>query len=586
MVTGMDAPRGDTRASLRWTVYALLIATAAGTMVGRIFAVRSDSGATPFLCANDRSRWCTISALVDYGTYEIDEVLDREMWLGKKRVKREWQTIDKVQHKNRAGQWRHYSSKPPLLPTVLAGQYWLIKNTTGATLEERPFYVGRIMLIVTNVIPLAIAFFLLALIVERHGTSDFGRVFVVAAAAFGTLMTTFAVTLNNHVPAAVCVVIAVYALLRIWCDDDHQWWLFLLAGLFSAFAAANELPAASILAFLGVMLLWKAPVRTLAIFVPAVAIVVAAFLWTSYVAHNSLKPPYAHWGDGARCAQLGESVAGRISRDAVPQSLRESIEGEGIELSQNVRVEPRLPKAENGEAWRWVLIDFDNSEKYSVVQYDREEKDENGHIKVVSKVKVYEWDNWYDFPGSYWVAGEVREIGGGRLAWVRIELPDPDRGEPSHLVYFFHMMIGHHGVFSLTPIWIFSLLGLIALAFNRTRDLHAFAIVVAVISVVVIAFYVARPELQRNYGGVSCGLRWLMWLSPLWLVTMIPAVDWIGGGERDRKFWWIVALVLLVLSVLSASYASHDPWTNPWLYQYWDYLQWPLSSHDMLPPGT
>jgi len=35
--------------------------------------------------------------------------------------------------------------------------------------------------------------------------------FVMAAAAFGTFLTTFAVTINNHLPAAVCAAVAVYA---------------------------------------------------------------------------------------------------------------------------------------------------------------------------------------------------------------------------------------------------------------------------------------------------------------------------------------------------------------------------------------
>jgi hypothetical protein len=433
------------------------------------------------------------------------------------------------------------------------------------------------MLIVTNVVPLSIAFLLLALIVERYGESDFGRVFVVATAAFGTLMTTFAVTMNNHVPAAVSVVIAVYALLRIWYDGDRQWWLFVLAGLFGALAAANELPAASLLACLGVALLWKAPVRTLLLFVPAAAIVGVAFFGTNYLAHNSFKLPYAHLGvDGDRRTQLGESVAGRLSRNTIPESLRSGMQNAGITLSDNLRVEPRLPKTQRGETGRWVLIvldeNFEQKEKYAIVQTE-------------STTRVHDWGDWYDFPGSYWVGGEILERG-GQLVWIKRELRGVDRGEPSRLVYFFHMIIGHHGIFSLTPVWLLTLLGLIALAVNRTRDLHAFAIAVALISIVVIAFYIARPELQRNYGGVSCGVRWLMWLAPMWLITMIPAVDWIGGGERDRRLGWLIALALLLLSAMSAAYAGHDPWSHPWLYQYWEYLQWPLSSHDMLPPGT
>ena len=65
----------------------------------------------PFLSANDRSRWCTIRALVEHGTYEIDAITAQPRW----------DTIDKVRHRNRDGQQRFYSSKPPLLPTLKSG---------------------------------------------------------------------------------------------------------------------------------------------------------------------------------------------------------------------------------------------------------------------------------------------------------------------------------------------------------------------------------------------------------------------------------------------------------------------------------
>jgi hypothetical protein len=123
------------------------------------------------------------------------------------------------------------------------------------------------------------------------------------------------------------------------------------------------------------------------------------------------------------------------------------------------------------------------------------------------------------------------------------------------------------------------------LVINRHRELHVFGWMVAAISLVVMAFYVSRPELQRNYGGVTCGLRWLLWLAPLWLVAMIPAVDWIGGGERDRRVWWSLALFLLLLSAVTSAYAALDPWTHPWIYQYLEYLGVPLSTRDVLLPG-
>ncbi len=196
----------DQSARLRWGIYLVLIAVATGNMAGRLLAVNSVDKAAlersrggkeilqrPFLSANDRSRWMTIRSLVEQGTYEIDAIVGQPTW----------DTIDMVQHRGRDGQLHLYSSKPPLLATILAGEYWLLHRLTGWTLGEQPYEVGRLMLFTVNILPLVLMYCLLAKLVERFGTTDWGRVFVMAAATFGTLLTTFAVVLNNHLVAAV-----------------------------------------------------------------------------------------------------------------------------------------------------------------------------------------------------------------------------------------------------------------------------------------------------------------------------------------------------------------------------------------------
>ena len=97
----------------------------------------------PFLSANDRSRWDTIRSLVEHGTYAIDDIV----------AEPNWDTIDMVQHVGRDGKLHLYSSKPPLLATLLAGEYWLIYHITGASLGEHPYEIGRFMLITINVDP-------------------------------------------------------------------------------------------------------------------------------------------------------------------------------------------------------------------------------------------------------------------------------------------------------------------------------------------------------------------------------------------------------------------------------------------------
>jgi hypothetical protein len=156
----------DPLARLRWGVYLVLIAVAVGNMSGRLVAVNSVDKAQleayrirerikaererltaegisgqqldeqlaatedhlraafrlqrPFLSSNDRSRWMHVRALVEHGTFEIDALLREPTW----------DSIDKVQHRGRDGELHYYSSKPPLLATLIAGEYWLIHRLT------------------------------------------------------------------------------------------------------------------------------------------------------------------------------------------------------------------------------------------------------------------------------------------------------------------------------------------------------------------------------------------------------------------------------------------------------------------------
>jgi len=497
----MNDPNHDPQARLRQAVYLILIAVGSGAVLGRILAVDSvdrvglqkdriqtalnrkketlrEKGLEgerfekalkreetrlhkllrlrrPFLSANDRSRWCTVRALVErqmrveQAPYSIDKVLDQPGW----------DTIDKVKHHG-----HFYSSKPPLLPTLMAAEYWVIHRLSGATLGTHPYEIGRFMVIIVNLVPLVVYFLLLGRLVERLGTTDWGRVFVMGAAVFGTFLTTFAVVINNHLPAAVSALIALYAAIRIWFDGQRSLRYFVIAGLFAAFTAANELPALTLLVPLALALLWKAPRQTVLGFLPAAVLVAAGFFGTNWIAHRSLRPPYMH-------------------------------------RSQ-----------ENKE------------------------------------------DNWYDYEGSYWN-----------------ERVGIDRGEPSAAVYALHVLVGHHGLFSLTPVWLLSTAGLfIWLRRREDRQLRQLASLIGGVSVVCLVFYLSRGQCDRNYGGMTSGFRWMFWCAPLWLLAMLPAADVMAR----RRWARCVALVLLGMSVLSASYPTWNPWTHPWIMDWLSYVGW------------
>jgi hypothetical protein len=532
----------DKTADLRRAVYALLLVVACASITGRILTLDSArtprQQSTPFQSANDRSRWSTIVALVDHGTFELDDVIFDEQ--GRRRSA--WYSIDLVKHRGADGREHYYSSKPTLLTVLLAGEYWVVKLVLGLSLAENPLYVGRVMLILTNVLAFGVYLLVLAQLVERYGRTDWGRIFVMTCAAFGTFITTFSVTLNNHTLAAVTALLAIQQALYLWDKPRGQWWRYVVCGLFAALTAANELPALALLALLGVALAWKSPLKTLLGFAPPALLVAAAALGTNYWAHGTWKTPYAHRHDGPVIATLdaNEELLAALNQGQLPPAIRDALSAKPNSApSATTQVEPRTPNK------RWVLWDEAQQLRLAVVASPE-----------ARQLQIRAWDNWYDYEGTYW--NDEHKTG-------------VDRGEPSRWVYALHCLVGHHGIFSLTPIWLFTLCGLWFAWREPERGLRPLAVLVAVLTLVVLAFYIVqRPEVDRNYGGVSAGLRWMFWFAPLWLVVMLPAADQVA----PRKFWRAFALALLAISVLSAHYASLNPWSPPWLFEYWSYLGW------------
>ncbi len=330
MITAIPEP-GDAaaRRRLRWGVYAILASVALGGIVGRIAAVASvdrialenrlveeavkreaaaggplDAAGVrarierekrlvrPFLSGNDRSRWLTVRALVERGTFAIEDLV----------VEPGWDTIDAVVHPDAAGKLHLYSSKPPLLSVIAAAPYWLIHRLTGWTLGDHLFEVSRMLLIVCGAVPFAIMLAFTLRAADAVGSSDWGRVWAAALAACGTLLTTFAVALTNHLPAAAAAAASLWLVLAIRVGSRRSGWLFFAAGLAAALVAAFELPAFAWLVAVLVVLARCDLRRTVTAAVPAALLVTAAALATNHLAHGTIVPPYAHRTDGMRPA--------------------------------------------------------------------------------------------------------------------------------------------------------------------------------------------------------------------------------------------------------------------------------------------
>ena len=118
--------------------------------------------------------------------------------------------------------------------------------------------------------------------------------------------------------AAITVLLAAVLMLHVWFGE-RGWWYFAGAGLCSAFAVANELPALSFFACVALAALWKSPRQAILFFAPAALLVAAGFFGTNYLAHGTAVPAYMHRSDGEVVATVPIQVAAELNEALASQ---------------------------------------------------------------------------------------------------------------------------------------------------------------------------------------------------------------------------------------------------------------------------
>ncbi len=129
----------------------------------------------------------------------------------------------------------------------------------------------------------------------------------------------------------------------------------------------------------------------------------------------------------------------------------------------------------------------------------------------------------YDYAGSYWNSPKSLDA----------------LNEPK-LVYGFQALFGLRGLFSLTPIGILALVGMIREVRNRGL-MAGEMLAIGGASLTVIAYIISTTN---NYGGAAMGMRWFAQFGPLWAIAAIPVAGDMLRNNRGR----LLALFLLALS--------------------------------------
>lgn len=166
-------------------------------------------------------------------------------------------------------------------------------------------------------------------------------------------------------------------------------------------------------------------------------------------------------------------------------------------------------------------------------------------IATGSLLPVYLRPELYQFGGGYW----TNPVGIDALH------------EPKH-IYFFHIILGHHGFLSMTPVFFLAVFS-ICNAIRKKTSRFAEALTVGLPLLVIVLFLGIRT---RNYGGVCAGLRWMIAAMPLLFLFL---AEWIDR-HRFRK----ALVLLLILALIGLSVLVDVPWSRagPWHHSGWHKL--------------
>jgi hypothetical protein len=153
--------------------------------------------------------------------------------------------------------------------------------------------------------------------------------------------------------------------------------------------------------------------------------------------------------------------------------------------------------------------------------------------------------DYYQYEGSYW----RRPTG-------------IDAVHEPKWFYLLNILLGHHGIFSLTPVFILAFYGMVRQKQILTMIQH----IGLWLTLAMVVFYTFKTN---NYGGVCQGARWLFWLVPFWLISLAPVVDRHFSSARFRA----LAVIVLMLSLMSVGHAltgNRDkgrpgPWSASWI---------------------
>ncbi len=157
------------------------------------------------------------------------------------------------------------------------------------------------------------------------------------------------------------------------------------------------------------------------------------------------------------------------------------------------------------------------------------------YLATGSPLPVYARADLYQFEGGYWTAPR-----------------DLDALDEPKWLYAFHLLLGHHGLFLLTPILAYGLWQVFLQLRDRLPLWREASITLVGLVLIGGAMIVRTP----NYGGACVGFRWLIPVMPLLILLVV------GWLERTRSMWRGGLAIAFFVSITTFVNAAIAPWSH------------------------
>jgi hypothetical protein len=457
---------------------------------------------TQAIIDNDRSRLASVDSLVERGTWIIDESRFHS------EPGSDYSIIDKV----KVGD-HFYSSKPPVLPLLMAGEYWVVHHLTGMDFDHRDSRKALIWLLTYTFTGIP---FLWMGVLFRHASRWFISDPMVRMVGLFILLFCnehlgFSLTINNHVPGAALLFTAmVWGIGLVNGKLPSTPLHYVLAGLFAGLLPTFELPGAFFCVPLWLYLLWGNPRMTALWFTLGAVVPLGLHLYLTYIISGGILPFYMR-------KELYDFPGGYFG----DEGLKRAMDAAGEYESKSTYFF-HLSVGRKGVFTLYPVLLLSLAQIFRAAAHLRWNPNRAFGLLMAILLPLI-----------------------GYFAWA--ENLDVDVGFTSSFVFFM--------IFALAPVaiaWAVSRHSG-SLLDDKKPPLALETMGMGILTLFWLLFYTFNTD---NYGGSATGYRWFMFFTPALQFFGIFSID------RMREGWrWGLVCLLVGISFYSGWQASVHPWS-------------------------